>query len=68
MLGQRDAAILGRQTGRKLFSIMRSKMLPRPMALALLFVGVTTIPVLFGTPLPIGPPIIWRSCLAVSRT
>jgi hypothetical protein len=34
---------------------LRTQALPRWAALALLFVGITTIPVLFGTPLPIGP-------------
>lgn len=34
---------------------LRTQALPRWAALALLFVGLTTIPVLFGTPLPIGP-------------
>lgn len=34
---------------------LRTQALPRWAGLALLFVGLTTIPVLFGTPLPIGP-------------
>lgn len=34
---------------------LRSGVLPRWASLALLFVGVTTIPILFGTPLPVGP-------------
>jgi hypothetical protein len=34
---------------------LRSGVLPRWASLALVFVGVTTIPILFGTPLPVGP-------------
>ena len=34
---------------------LRSGVLPRWASLALVFVGVTTIPILFGTPLPFGP-------------
>ena len=34
---------------------LRSGILPHWASLALLFVGVSTIPILFGTPLPFGP-------------
>lgn len=42
-------------TGLLSVAALRAALLPRSIALPLLFVGITTIPVLFNTPLPIGP-------------
>jgi hypothetical protein len=42
-------------TGLLSVAALRTRGLPRGLALTLLFVGITTIPILFGTPLPFGP-------------
>jgi hypothetical protein len=45
--------ILG--TGFLGFAALRARSLPRWMAWTLLIIGIVTIPILFATPLPIGP-------------
>jgi hypothetical protein len=37
------------------FATLRARVLPRWMAWTLLIIGIVTIPILFATPLPIGP-------------